>query len=73
LLNKPLQGYAKAANAIRLEHSESPRLETRASNSLLALEQTTRLTGGYDYKSDYIWRCTGQSRTSSHLPILRRF
>ena len=40
---------AKEAKAIGLNKSESQRLESLAGNfGLLALVQTTRLTGGYD-------------------------
>ena len=39
----------KSGNGNRLEQSESQRLEALAGNyRLIALVQTTRLTGGYD-------------------------
>ena len=41
----------KSGNGNRLEQSESQRLEALAGNyRLIALVQTTRLTGGYDYQ-----------------------
>ena len=40
----------KSGNGNRLEQSESQRLEALAGNyRLIALVQTTRLTGGYDF------------------------
>ena len=52
--DKPLQGYAKAANAIRLEQSERQCLQELTGNSHLWGEQTTRLTSGRDWISEMI-------------------
>ena len=51
---------AKAVKAMWLEQSESQRLESLAGSvGLLALVQTTRLTGGYDspWASDIASQC----------------
>ncbi|MBQ7357789.1 MAG: hypothetical protein IJW65_03530, partial [Clostridia bacterium] len=50
---RPFKG-GKSGKGNRLEQSESQRLESLAGSfGLLALVQTTRLTGGYDFLEDF--------------------